>query len=144
MSFSLPPVVKLAERLRIDIEQAVRRFSRYHKYTTGTDLRAQMKHVVALAHRAWRDRRRQGEWLSQLVWAVDELKLELQLGREVRAFASARQFEMLARRATDLGRQVGGWNKQQHPKGQNPAPVAAPERPQILSARAASNHEAHP
>jgi hypothetical protein len=78
MSFSLPPVVKLAEQLRREIELAVRHFARYHKYTTGTDLRGHAKSVVALAHRAWRDRARQGQWLEQLVWAVDELKLELQ------------------------------------------------------------------
>jgi hypothetical protein len=54
MSFSLPPAVKLAERLRLEIEQAVRRFPRYHKYTTGTDLRSCAKRVVLLAHRGWR------------------------------------------------------------------------------------------
>ena len=144
MSSSLPPVIKVAEQLRREIEDAVRRFARYHKYTTGTDLRAAAKKVVLHAHQAWRDRPRQREWLSKLVWAVDELKLELQLGREVRAFASARQFEMLARLAADLGKQVGGWNKRQHPSGQNPGPVADPERPQILSAPAASIVEAHP
>jgi hypothetical protein len=144
MSFSLPPVVKLAEQLRREIELAVRHFARYHKYTTGTDLRGHAKSVVALAHRAWRDRARQGQWLEQLVWAVDELKLELQLGREVRAFASGRQFAMLARLSVDLGKQVGGWNKRHHPKGQNSNPAADPERAQILSARAASQREAHP
>jgi hypothetical protein len=144
MSFSLPPVVKVAEQLRREIELAVRRFARYHKYTTGTDLRVAAKKVVALTHRAWRDRARQREWLAELVWAVDEIKLELQLGREVKAFASGRQFVMLVRIAADLGKQVGGWNKQQHPKGQNRASVAAPERAQILSARAASNVEAQP
>ena len=41
MSFSLPPIVKAAERLLLEIEQAVRRFPRYHKYTHGTRLREQ-------------------------------------------------------------------------------------------------------
>lgn len=39
MSFSLPPIVKAAERLLLEIELAVRRFPRYHKYTHGTHLR---------------------------------------------------------------------------------------------------------
>src|SRR5690348_11086663 len=39
MTFEAPPIVKLAERLLVEIEQTVCRFTRYHKYTTGTQLR---------------------------------------------------------------------------------------------------------
>jgi hypothetical protein len=35
VSFTLPPVVKQAERLLVEIELAVRRFPRYHKYALG-------------------------------------------------------------------------------------------------------------
>jgi len=144
VSFQLPPIVKLAERLLLEIEQAVRRFARYHKYALGADLRAQAMHVCRLAQRAWRDAKRQAEWLAQLVWAVDDLKLTLQLGSRIKAFASFAQFEMLARLAADLGKQTGGWYKQKHLKGQNAdAVTASPQRAQILSTRAASNLEAH-
>jgi hypothetical protein len=53
MSYALPPIVKAAERLLLEIEQAVRRFPRYHKYTHGTRLRDQAMAVTQLAHRAW-------------------------------------------------------------------------------------------
>ena len=138
MSFVLPPIVRLAERLLVDIEHAVRRFARFHKYTFGSDLRAQAMKVAQLAHRAWRDRMRQAEWLSKLVWAVDDLKLSLQLGSRIHAFASFGQFEQLARVASDLGRQTGGWHKQLHPKGQNGQHRTADQRAQILSSPATS------
>jgi len=144
MSFELPPIVKLAERLLVEIEQAVRRFPRYHKYTVGKELRAQAMRVCKLAHRAWRDRPRQADWLSRLVWAVDDLKLNLQLGSRVKAFASFAQFEMLARLVADLGKQTGGWHKQNHPKGQNAGVHrTSPQSAQILSTPAASMCEAN-
>lgn len=139
MSYDLPPVVKLAESLLVQIEEAVHRWPRYHKYAHGVTLRSQAMEVAQLAHRAWRDRRQQLTWLNELVWAVDELKLSLQLGMKIRAFSSFRQFEVIAKGVKELGRQVGGWVKHEHSKGQNAAPrVGAPQRPQILSTRATS------
>ena len=146
MSFSLPPVIKAAEGLQVAIEHAVRRMPRYHRYVAGKDLREQAMRTVRLAHRAWRDRPRQADWIGRLVWTVDDLKLSLQLCCNIRAFASFAQFKMLAELAADLGRQVGGWHRrQQHPEGQNAGAVnARPQRAKILSARAASRCEATP
>jgi len=139
MSFTLPPVVMLAERLLVDVEQAVRRFARFHKYTFGTDLRTSAMEVATLAHRAWREPARRRKWLDRLVHAVDDLKLRLQLGSRIHAFASFRQFEQFARLASDLGRQVGGWYREQkHPKVQNDQHRIAGQRDQILSSQATS------
>jgi hypothetical protein len=138
MSFSLPPIVKAAERLLLEIEQAVRRFPRYHKYTHGTKLREQSMAIAQLAHRAWRDQAQRGMWTSKLIWAVDDLKLSLQLGKQIEAFASFAQFDMLARLASDLGKQCGGWRKQQNRDSQNAAGHRSqPQRAEILSSRAA-------
>lgn len=143
MSFQYPPIVKLAERLLLEIEQAVRRFPRYHKYAHGARLREQAMAVAQLSHRAWRDRKCQAQWTEKLAFAIDDLKLSLQLGKQIEAFSSFNQFEALARLASDLGRQCGGWRKQQHLKGQNGKEPRAPsQRAQILSSRAASP-EAH-
>lgn len=65
----LPPITKIAERLLCDIEQAVRGFARYHKYSLGSDLRAQAMTVVRMCHRAWRERSRQAHWTNELVWS---------------------------------------------------------------------------
>ncbi len=54
--FQPPPIIKAAERFLVDTENAVRRFDRYHKYSTGEDLRREAKEVMKLATRAWRER----------------------------------------------------------------------------------------
>ena len=146
MSFSLPPVVRLAERVLADIENAACAFPRKHRYGCGEELRRSARAVAKTSHRAWRDRARVSEWTGKLVWAVDDLKLELQVAQRLKAFRSFREFEALSRLVVELGRQAGGWHRQQqHPKGQSSAaPQASRERAQILSTRAASQRRANP
>jgi len=136
-SHPLPEITKKAERLVGDLEQAVRGFSRYHKYSLGSEIRDQARAVLRLCHRAWRDRNRQAHWLSELIWAIDELKLSLQIGSQLHAFKSFSQFESLIRATEEVGRCAGGW-KRQHRKSQNSASEASPKRAQILSGHAAS------
>ncbi len=145
MNRSLPPVVKVAERLLLAIEQAVRRFARFHKYALGSDLRKLAMKIATLSHRAWREPDLRTTLLSHLARAVDQMKLALQLGSRLRAFSSFGQFEELARISSDLGRQVGGWKRtcSNHPNGQNAARSASPQRPKKLSSRAASIREAN-
>jgi hypothetical protein len=105
----LPDIAKKAERLLVDIETAVRDFARYHKYSIGSDMRAQAAEVLRICHRAWRDRSRQAHWVTELVWAIDELKLSLRMGSLVKAFKSFAQFESLIRNAEEVGRCAGGF-----------------------------------
>ena len=138
MAFESPAIVKASERVLLEIEKAVRGFPRYHKYACGADLRCDARQVAKCAERAWRDHQRRALWVGRLVFAVDDLKRDLQLSLRIQAFGSFREFEALARLVADLGRQCGGWQKQQS-KRQNPgAQTGASERPQILSTRAAS------
>ena len=141
MAYTIPQIVKSAERFMAEIEIAVARFPRAHRYTLGADLRKNAMEVARLAHRAWRDREFSLDALSD---AIDDLKLRLQLGQQVHAFVSFAQFEALARSLGDLGRQCGGWRKQRRSvNGQNARPSSAAEqRSLILSARAAP--EANP
>jgi hypothetical protein len=135
-----PPIVKLAERLMCEIEIIVRGFSRYHKYQTGEDLRSAAWKVLWAAYRAYLDHSKRTEWLEQLVLAVDELKLTIQIIKGIGAFKCFAQFEALARSVSELGRQCGGWHKQ-HMRGLNLA-TSSPGCAQVLSARDASG-EAH-
>lgn len=135
----LPEIARKAERLAVDIENAVRGFARYNKYTLGTDLRTAAMLVVKVCNRVWRDRSRQHHWASELVWVVDELKLALQLASQLRAFKSFKQFEAIICQADEVGRCAGGWKRTLHAKSQNSAGKASPERAQILSGRYASD-----
>jgi len=134
----LPEVAKKSERLLVDIEQVVRGFVRYHKYTIGADLRNQAMTVVRLCHRAWRERSKQVHWVSELIWAIDELKLTIQLGSQLHAFKSFKQFELIIRAAEEVGRCAGGWKRDLHQKSQNHAVNSSHERAQILSGPATS------
>ena len=93
--------------------------------------------VVQLCNRAWRDRSRQIHWVNELVWAIDELKVVIQLAKQLYAFKSFKQFEVIIRAADDVGRSAGGWKRALHEKSQNSA-VRQQERAQILSDRSAS------
>jgi len=143
----LPPIVQSAERLLVCIEQAVRGFPRDHKYTLGADLRRQAMTTVRLVHRAWRDKAQVDDVLQRLIWAVDELKPSLQLGRQIQTFASFAQFEACADLAVQLGKQCGGWQRHRMGNGQNSGGTSPRrERPDVLSTHAARGaaHEAVP
>jgi hypothetical protein len=93
-------------------EEAVRNFPRYHKYALGADLRTLAREICSQVRRAaacqGEQRRSRVEGLSD---SIDELKLLLQLGKEVRAFHSFAQFEQLVLLSVALGRQAGGWRR---------------------------------
>lgn len=125
----------------------------------GSQLRAQALDVARLAQRAWRDKRHQAAHVGQLVWAVDELKLSLQLAKTVQAFVSFSQFEACATLAVQLGKQSGGWHRQlvisqsasasrqaanrQNPTEAEATPHGAAARPDSLSPQGTTNQSTH-
>lgn len=56
------PIWRDAVALLVAIEQAVRHFPQYHKYTLGAEIRAQGMKICQLINRAWRDK--------ALVWRI--------------------------------------------------------------------------
>lgn len=107
------PLWRDAQRFLVEVEGAVRQFPRYHKYTLGAELRQQAMSVCRLVARAAqaRDAHQRVQILEQLVWQVEDLKMSVQLGKELEAFASFAQFQRLAEQAVVLGKQSGGWWK---------------------------------
>ena len=119
----LPPIYRDARRLLLHTEQVVQRFSRYHKYTVGADLRTQAMRLMRGVHRAVYDKPNQARHVQDLVWQVDDYKITLQLGQEVGAFmhglkgktrkptAAFAAFEAAALLAASIGKQCGGWQQ---------------------------------
>ena len=136
MRSKLPPIVKQAEGLMRDIEIAVSRFPRRHRYTVGARLSNQIMEVAMSANEAWRTPA--PVKLEALATSIDRLKLQLQLGQQIHAFASFGQFEVLARAAESLGKQCGGWQRRTS-KRQNEQQATAAQCPQILSSHGASS-----
>lgn len=144
MARELPPLFKTTERVIREIEEAVRRFPRFHKYSIGQRLRDQAYTVLELLHLAWRDRSQQLQHVRQLVLAVDVLKSTLQVAMQLGAVASTGQFEAVFRVIQELGRQSGGWLRRLRSDGQNVGSTPSTEqRALILSSRDASQG-AHP
>ncbi len=99
------PIWRDANRLLLEIEQAVRWFPRYHKYAVGTDLRQQAMLVCRLLVRALSAEGKQRiEQVGRLCHAVDDLKVLIQLAKEVKAFQSFRQLEEISKLAVAVGR----------------------------------------
>lgn len=104
------PIWRDANRLLLEIERAVRRFPRYHKYALGNDLRRQAMDVCRAIVRASEPGGRERA-LERLVLAVEDLKISMQLAKELEAFASFAEFARIAELAVLVGKQSGGWRK---------------------------------
>ncbi len=98
-------------QLLLEIEKAVMVFPRYHKYTLGTDLRQQVMGIVSLIHRAYHEQTHRKRHVKRLVLNVDDLKVMIQLRKEVQAFAYFKQFEVISEKAVLVGKQSGSWLK---------------------------------
>ena len=109
------PIWRDANPLLLEVEQAVRRFPRHHKYALGTDLRRQAMSVCRCIVRAAAAAAAQGDardrLLERLVLTVEDLKLSIQLAKELQAFASFAEFARAAELAVAVGKQSGGWRK---------------------------------
>jgi hypothetical protein len=121
MQTPLPPNYRDCRRLLVHTEDTVRRFSRYHKYTVGTDLRQRAMQLMRTVNQAVHDKPRQAEHVRALVWQLDDYKLTLQLAMDIGAFSATQQgskaatparfaaFEAAATLAASVGKQCGGW-----------------------------------
>lgn len=105
------PIWRDAEQLVLCIEQAVRQFARYHKYTLGSELRQLASAVLSNVTHAINQPARRQQWVGRLVLVIEELKLKIQLGKSLQAFASFKVFEQLARLAVGVARQATAWHK---------------------------------
>jgi len=143
VTVALPPALKLAKSLLVAIELVVADYPRKHRHLSGNSLRMAARAVVSTGNKAWMQPGRRAMLLQQLVDEVDDLKAELQLCQDLRAYKSFAQFEALARVAEQLGSQVGGWKRHLYPSGQSDAAKRQQQRPETLSTPAASRYEAN-
>lgn len=118
------PIWKAAMQLAVHLEHAVRHFSRYHKYTLGSELRHTAQRICRLVTRA-NDARGAGRArvLDELVACVEELKTLLTLAQEVKAFANFNEFAEAAELAVSLGKQSGGWRRRVRPEASSQTSV---------------------
>ena len=125
------PIYKAAYDFCLWCEQVVQSFSRYHKYALGADLRDGARRVLKLIVRA-NARRDKRPVLFEVREEVEQLKVLLRLGYDVKAFPNFNSFEHAITTVTGIAKQNEGWLKSQG-QGQNrramPAGLAAPSVP---------------
>ena len=111
------PIWRDANRLLVEVETVVRSFSRYHKYSLGTDLRKQAMNLCRLISVALRDLHHRATSVERLILAIDDIKVLIQLGKEIKAYQNFSQFQRLVELAVSLGKQGGAWLR--HLSGKN-------------------------
>ncbi|NVK32586.1 MAG: hypothetical protein HWE20_16405 [Gammaproteobacteria bacterium] len=113
------PIYHATHMLSVAVEEAVRRFSRYHKYTLGSDLRRLSARChSAVSHAILRPERRLKMVVRASYWA-DEIKFTLQRAKDCHAFARFAVFEQLAAAIVDVIRQLTRWHDKLQRHGQN-------------------------
>ncbi len=106
------PIYKKAMDLTIYFEKIVRNFSRYHKYTLGSELREKSRRIVELIIKTNSTMERL-PLLFELRDELEELKVLIRICKEVRAFNRFNSFVYAFNLVVELSRQNEGWIKVQ-------------------------------
>ena len=104
------PIYKKAMDTAVYLQQVVRNFSRYDKYTIGTDLRDLSRDILRLIIRA-NSRQDKVDVLRILVEQCEMLKTTLYFAKEIKALHSLDSFRHASGLAVQLSRQSEGWLK---------------------------------
>ncbi len=102
------PIYKAALDAAVHFEKVVAGFSRYHKYTLGTELRNASREAVEQVIRANAARNRAPE-LIRLRDQLERVLVLLRLAKEVKAFKSFQAYQHAAELVVTVCRQNEGW-----------------------------------
>ncbi len=97
------PIFRAAYDLTVHIEKIARNFSRYHKYTLGTDLRNKSRGILEKIIEANNARKDRAAHLLELRQELESFKVLARLCHESGAFASTRSYLHVAERITNIG-----------------------------------------
>ncbi|AUB83563.1 four helix bundle protein [Candidatus Thiodictyon syntrophicum] len=102
------PIYKQAMDVAVHFEKVVAGFSRYHKYTLGTELRNKSREIVSLIIRANAEYDKP-PMLLVLRGQLDELFILIRLAKEVQAFKSFAAYQFTVEQVASVCRQNEGW-----------------------------------
>jgi len=117
------PIYKKAMETAVYMQDVVRGFSRYDKYSVGADLKDLSRQILRLIVRANTalDKR---AVLRELVENCEMLKITLVFAKEVKAFKNFKSFQQASGLVVQLCRQSEGWLKSSS-SGRNQQPPGA-------------------
>jgi hypothetical protein len=102
------PIYRAAFDLAVHMEKTVKSFSRYHKYTLGTELRNQSRLILSRIIEANSSRERL-PLLCKLRDDVEWFKVLARLCQESGGFACTRSYLHVAELAVGIAKQNEGW-----------------------------------
>lgn len=102
------PIYKSALELARYIEEIVRGFEKYHKYTMGVDLRHKSKEILFAISSANLSSNRV-EALERLRDRCEEMKVLIELSKELKAFRAFKQFEYSSLLSVGVCKQAQAW-----------------------------------
>jgi len=102
------PIYKQALDVAVHFEKVVAGFSRYHKYTLGSELRNKSRDIVSLIVKAnaAQDKHHQ---LVKVREALDELLILVRIAKEAKAFKNFKSFQYAIEQVVSVCRQNEGW-----------------------------------
>jgi hypothetical protein len=65
----------------VELEQIVKNFPWYHKYTLGTQLRKKAMQIYQWVSGVIQHKQNRKQWIESLVYAVDNFKCQIQLAK---------------------------------------------------------------
>lgn len=107
------PVYKKVLDLTVYFENIVHNFSRYHKYTVGTELRNLSRRILVLIAKA-NIKRERIDALSEALQSLEELKILIRICKEIKAFRTFKSYEFATRLTIEVAKQCEGWLKSQN------------------------------
>jgi len=102
------PIFKSALDLAVYMEKIVKGFEKYNKYTIGVDLRQKSKNILYLINRANLSKDKK-EAITNLRDGCEDMKMLIQLSKELKAFQSFKQFEQSSMLVVSVCKQAQGW-----------------------------------
>lgn len=108
------PIYKLALNLVVSVDSVVRQFPQYHKYVLGTELRLEALAILRKIAQANR-RTTRVQQVAELCDQIEDFKLLCNVGKEVEAFQSFKQFSQVMEQVMHLARQGEGWRRKSQP-----------------------------
>ena len=104
------PIYKDALALAVHLEKVVAGFSRYHKYTLGTELRNSSRAIVGQVIKA-NNEKDKTLGLKELRDQLEQLLVLIRIAKEVKAFKSFAAYQYVVENTAKVCRQNEGWLK---------------------------------
>ena len=99
----------------IYFERIVKNFSRYNKYTPGTEIRKLSYEIIRLIVKA-NSSKRKIKYLEMIREKLEELKIVLRICKEIKAFHNFNSYETGIRYVINISKQNEGWIKAEKEK----------------------------